>query len=90
MIGLQDNWMDLEGQEEAITLSVLVCGCTCYITNIHVNFSGEEFATGWVHQQDSLQEIQRRNYQEIILPITPFAHQTLQAGDQSHCHIPLK
>lgn len=59
-------------------------------TNVHVDFSGEEFSTWWMKQQYSLQQVQGRNYQEIVLSIAPFAHQSLEAGDQPHGNIALK
>jgi hypothetical protein len=59
-------------------------------TDVHVDLSGEQLATCRVQQQHSLQQIQCRYDQEVVLSIASFAQQALQARDQSHGHIPLE
>jgi hypothetical protein len=43
-----------------------------------------------MQQQYSLNEVQIGQDQKIILPIVALSQKSVQAVDQSHCHIPLK
>lgn len=55
-IGLQDNWMGLEGQAVATVMSALVPGHDYKGTHVHVDLSGKKFSTRWVQQQHSLEQ----------------------------------
>lgn len=59
-------------------------------TYVHVDFTREQLATRRVQQQHSLDEIQRRDEQQVVGAVVALAQQALQRADQPHRDVPLE
>lgn len=48
---------------------------------VHVDLAGEEGARGRVDEKDATKEVESRDEEEVVLAVTAFTEETLEAGD---------
>lgn len=57
---------------------------------IHVLLPGKERLARRVQQQDALDQVQRAQDQQVVLPLAPLGHEAIQGPDEPHGRVPFE